>query len=230
MGRPTPRAIHWEVALRHSCTACGRTDHWGKGWIGYPLWDSIRGRHSVPADVDSVAFCSAECRDRVTDYRPPRWMDVGREPNRPSEYMQALWRAQQSAKADNHRRFPMPDHGKAEKGKCKWCGGRITNGPGERRVYWHPGCLESYWLHTDMNAQRNFLIRRDGKRCFDCGATGIDLQVEHDVPLWKVADLPPDERRPYFGPDNLRLRGTECCHRAKSAREAAERAQMRRGQ
>lgn len=53
------------------------------------------------------------------------------------------------------------------------------------------------------------------------------LEVDHRVPLWSVAHLPDDERRRYFGPENLWL----LCprdHKAKSKREAAERAEARR--
>lgn len=54
-----------------------------------------------------------------------------------------------------------------------------------------------------------------------------DLEVDHDTPLWKVRDLPAEERLPFYGPKNLRLR-CKACHKAKSAREAAERAAERR--
>ena len=53
------------------------------------------------------------------------------------------------------------------------------------------------------------------------------LEVDHRVPLWEVAHLPRDERRPYFGPDNLWLLCPRC-HKAKTKREAAERAAQRR--
>lgn len=52
------------------------------------------------------------------------------------------------------------------------------------------------------------------------------LQVDHEVPLWAVAHLPDDERRPFFGPKNLRLR-CDPCHKLKTAREAGERARAR---
>lgn len=53
------------------------------------------------------------------------------------------------------------------------------------------------------------------------------LEIDHTVPLWSVAHLPPDERRGYFGLDNLKLLCPPC-HRAKTAREAAERAERKR--
>lgn len=53
------------------------------------------------------------------------------------------------------------------------------------------------------------------------------LEVDHRVPLWSVANLPDHERRWYFGPENLWLLCPKD-HKAKTAREAAERAQARR--
>ena len=55
----------------------------------------------------------------------------------------------------------------------------------------------------------------------------VALEVDHRVPLWSVADLPDEERRWYFGPDNLWL----LCpthHGLKTAREAAYRAEIKR--
>jgi hypothetical protein len=49
------------------------------------------------------------------------------------------------------------------------------------------------------------------------------LELEHEAPLWSVAHLSADERRPFYGPTNLRLRCPRC-HKAKTAREAAARA------
>ncbi|MES2903287.1 MAG: hypothetical protein V4696_03800 [Pseudomonadota bacterium] len=53
------------------------------------------------------------------------------------------------------------------------------------------------------------------------------LEVDHDTPLWSIWHLSDEERRPFYGPDNLRLR-CQTCHKAKSKREAAERALARK--
>lgn len=53
------------------------------------------------------------------------------------------------------------------------------------------------------------------------------LQVDHRVPLWSVAHLPDDVRRPYFGPRNLWLLCSRC-HAAKTRKEAARRARLRK--
>ncbi len=53
------------------------------------------------------------------------------------------------------------------------------------------------------------------------------LEVDHRIPLWEIAHLPDDERRAYFGPENLWLLCPPC-HKAKTRREAAQRARERR--
>jgi hypothetical protein len=53
------------------------------------------------------------------------------------------------------------------------------------------------------------------------------LELEHTVALWSVAHLPPDQRRAYFGPENLRLRCVPC-HKPKTKAEAAARAKGNR--
>lgn len=54
-----------------------------------------------------------------------------------------------------------------------------------------------------------------------------DLQVDHVVPLWKVAMMPIEQRRPYFGPEYLSLLCGPC-HKRKTAEEAKERAAIKR--
>lgn len=63
-------------------------------------------------------------------------------------------------------------------------------------------------------------------------ATAVELSgelvVDHVIPLWWVAlYVPREESRPYFGPDNLQLLCSRC-HAIKTAREAAERAALKR--
>lgn len=53
------------------------------------------------------------------------------------------------------------------------------------------------------------------------------LELEHSTPLWAVSHLSDEERRFYFGPDNLRLR-CPTCHGAKTKREAGARAKTKR--
>lgn len=53
------------------------------------------------------------------------------------------------------------------------------------------------------------------------------LELEHTVPLWSTTHLSNDERRPLFGPANLRLLGP-CCHKPKTKAEAQSRAKEKR--
>jgi hypothetical protein len=53
------------------------------------------------------------------------------------------------------------------------------------------------------------------------------LQVDHDTPIWATRVLPRADRIPFFGPSNARLR-CDPCHKAKTKREAATRAQHRK--
>jgi 5-methylcytosine-specific restriction endonuclease McrA len=187
------------------------------------------------------------------------------------------------------RGFPEPESmRKGIAGVCKWGCGRPVKKPA---IYWHKECFEEYALHTRVAHQKEFLVKRDGKRCAmkGCGACPTKwgrgpvrvmvadhvrrsfrrkapdmiewaailwdrpdkpwaelteeerqigaqqdlyyqtdaLEVDHVVPLWSVAHLPDDERRWYFGPGNLWLL-CPACHKAKTKREAAERAALRR--
>jgi len=121
---------------------------------------------------------------------------------------------------------------------------------------WHDGrgnephCLYEFYLHTRAEQQRAFVVDRDGEKCWDCGEAPMHwrrggvihgwgtgpyievtwcsaLELEHEIPLWLIAHKPDDERRRFFGPENLRLRCARC-HGAKTALEAADRAKGNR--
>lgn len=68
--------------------------------------------------------------------------------------------------------------------------------------------------------------------CWGCGRTHdadghpVRLEVEHVRPLWSLTDQERTELR-WWLPYNLQLL-CESCHKAKSAREASERAMLRR--
>lgn len=125
-------------------------------------------------------------------------------------------------------------------------------GKPNRRRAWHPSCVEAYRLAAWRKRQIKFVRKRDGACCAACGdapkkwlasrRNSIDretraryvrvrracaLELDHTVPLWSIAHLPPDEQRAYYGPENLKLL-CPACHRAKTAREAAERAERKR--
>ncbi len=118
----------------------------------------------------------------------------------------------------------------------------------------HRECATEYWLAQNASKFRPLLIERDGERCADCGEAPhswqpqkppyiiygwygggkycriewrLMLEVDHKIPLWKVAHLPVAKRREYFKIGNLQLRCPKC-HKRKSAKEAADRAHHKR--
>jgi 5-methylcytosine-specific restriction endonuclease McrA len=224
LARKSPIAVWFAPALRHECQVCGRAGHWGEGWIA---WARYKERHELRGEGEDI-YCSPDCCERENpDLRPASWMSINDEPL-PPEQRRLLWRAfradedAQLAARNAIRAVPRPEW-KGD-GWCKWCGLEITD---KRRRSWHEDCAKTYLLHSDQGVQLSFLRKRDGWLCAWPGCEQRGCEVDHRVPLWSVAHLPDDERRPYFGPDNLWLLCREH-HAAKTKREAADRAQLRR--
>lgn len=152
-----------------------------------------------------------------------------------------------------HRKFEMPNHPKLAlekgEGQCRWCGEKITGKYAYQRS-WHTArhgdrrdCQLEWCSHTDREYQYRLLAGRDGMGCADCGRGdghwiagpswkpdwfvqihwSVELQVDHETPLYLAQLLPHVEwRRSLFGPDNLKLRCVPC-HKKKSALEAKDR-------
>lgn len=121
--------------------------------------------------------------------------------------------------------------------------------------YGEPNCVREFQLHTVRPIQFAFVSERDGLKCWDCSEVpekwisdrcnhmrggdpiyvgvfwpirrGTALELEHMAPLWSVAHLPADERRPFFYVTNLRLR-CPTCHAKKSRAESRDRAHVKR--
>lgn len=95
---------------------------------------------------------------------------------------------------------------------------------------WSKGTVNEDWLRELWFARYELPASMEERR-----ATGlrtsiewrIRLEVDHLVPLWSVAHLPDDERRRFFGPENLWLLCPDC-HKKKTAYEAADRAAERK--
>lgn len=133
-----------------------------------------------------------------------------------------------------HRRPPLY---RVSRGQCRWCGRpteprlKKDGTPHGTQLNWHPACVIDHGIAANSTTAYGAIASRDGGRCVDCGAAptyepnqpAVVLEVDHQVPLWRVRDLPHEERREYFRLPNLKLRCVPC-HKTKSAREAAERA------
>lgn len=69
------------------------------------------------------------------------------------------------------RKFPEPESmRRGITGTCKWCGKATVKKPA---IYWHPECFTEYALHTRLDSQVSFVIRRDGEKCGSCGCSAI---------------------------------------------------------
>lgn len=144
----------------------------------------------------------------------------------------------------------MAKHLPNEPGKCCWCGLKIdekTPTGRESKASWHPACLHDYKIIMQPSYARDVVYSRDRGICKRCGKDArlplatkpkiggfpgevIDIpdwRVEHLVPLWKVADMPPEQRIEYFRISNMETWCFSCCT-IKSAKEASERAHHKR--
>jgi len=105
-------------------------------------------------------------------------------------------------------------------------------------VGWHPECVTIYRIANFQGDAISHLRRRDHGVCANCGSTPADrIQnrngrydtgwcADHVVPLWSV-DRNAENAFRYWTLENLQTL-CESCHKAKTAREAAERAAIRR--
>ncbi len=130
----------------------------------------------------------------------------------------------------SHRKPPLSP---VRRGFCRWCDEAIEprlkkNGqPRAIQASMHRPCSDEYWRAQNASCHTSDLRKRDGNRCRQCGPGGKFLEIDHRVPLWKVAHLPPAKRRQYFLPGNLQLLCCDC-HKRKSGKESAERAHHKR--
>lgn len=98
------------------------------------------------------------------------------------------------------------------------------------RMKWHPACVADFKIIAWPAATRKAVRDRDLGVCCDCSGDFRhwgEWAVDHHIPLWKVATLPPEQRIEYFRLPNLVTRCKDC-HARKTAAEAAERAKIKR--
>lgn len=127
----------------------------------------------------------------------------------------------------------------APKGTCRWCGAKLVGARAHIRRYCYPDregrdCTKEYrnsMTWKPRAALRILAFKRGEKvlRCVDCGFEVEKLhrgriarvilrewEADHEIPLWNKGT---------HTVENLRVRCVPC-HRAKSAREATERAMI----
>lgn len=143
----------------------------------------------------------------------------------------------------SHRRPPTP-HWRKGKEFCRWCG---EVSPVGRR--WHPACVSAYLLASSSAEQRRVCWVRDHGVCGVCSFdTAKALRERVGPEQWRIyySAQVPDRSGRHWHADHIRplIEGggldlefftasnlmTLCCacHRAKTAREAGERAAARR--
>lgn len=222
--RKSPIVVHHEIAMMHVCDSCGCEGPWDKEWMALP-------RRDEDGKWTGQKYCSKACWiDKTGGHDLPGWIDTNHEPDRDRERMQAFWAANhqdsiRKREAIAYRSVPLPPDWKGT-GWCRWCTKEIIEkGKRSKRRNWHPDCLIQFNLHSALWPQYRHCRDRDGQQCAWLGCEETDdLEVDHKIPLWSVRDLPDDERRHYYGPDNLWLLCKDH-HKAKTKREAGQRAE-----
>lgn len=131
-----------------------------------------------------------------------------------------------------HRIPPKPSwFDTVPEGTCRWCGQGVgltkTGRPSKSR--WHSHCFDEYELLFWPSSTRKAVWKRDKGRCANCGTqcdkkgkNGWDL--DHKTPLIEA-----DGSLSFWQMPNLQ---TLCkvCHKAKTSREATERAARRKAE
>lgn len=109
-------------------------------------------------------------------------------------------------------------------GTCRVCREAIIeDGKLNTRKTWHSDCLDRWWLHTNAGETRRIVLKRDAGVCAKCGKEEGrygDWDADHIDPLIDGGSFELSNLQTLCGP----------CHKAKTAREAGERAHRRNGQ
>jgi hypothetical protein len=125
----------------------------------------------------------------------------------------------------DHRKPPKPKWFHiAQPGQCRYCGEMVTNADGRvnRRANWHKPCLRQYKLIYWPDQTKRAVWKRDRGQCIECGEITAEWDMDHRQPLIESkGDMA------FWSLGNCT---TLCrpCHKDKTAREATERARLRR--
>lgn len=124
------------------------------------------------------------------------------------------------------RRPPLPFYDSPD-GTCRLCGNPVS----KPLRNWHPECAKAYSLAVNSGTQRARVWERDKGVCAHCGKATRLWQADHIVPLHSLPqstldDFPNCLR--FWDIENLQTLCTSPCHQAKSAKEATNRAKVKR--
>ncbi len=125
---------------------------------------------------------------------------------------------------------------------CRLCG---RDGLPSRRYSWHPRCADTIQAALFQGSATRWCLRRQRGVCASCpkvlavlkdggGSYGPywdilprAVEIDHVVPLWRVATFEASRQTiRWWLPGNLQVLCVPC-YRAKTKREAAERAELR---
>jgi hypothetical protein len=151
-----------------------------------------------------------------------------------------------------HRRIAIPPY--RPRGTCRLCDKQILNPDGtpNTRRNWHPECVHAFRMANHPDYARRVIYARDRGVCAACGADTHRTAVERGgtvrlrpwhgpevggdycrVDIYETAEWHLDHIVPLIdgGAHDESNMQTLCvdCHKAKTAREATERARRRRG-
>lgn len=146
----------------------------------------------------------------------------------------------------SHRKPPRPNWEKGP-GFCRWCGEPVTKPDGSAsKRRWHPGCLEAYGIAAWPESARVAVWAKDRGICQGC-KTDLAARANETFPSRSIESLrtrlpswapawQADHIRPliegagldlaFFAVENLQVL-CDRCHKRKTAKESAERANAR---
>jgi hypothetical protein len=139
---------------------------------------------------------------------------------------------------EHHRIPPKPSfYYIKKKGQCRMCGELILkNEQVNKRASWHFNCADEYMMIYHPGETRKRIWKRDRGQCAHCSDVmprksrkhDLKWHVDHIKPLWEQKGKEFDQiDLSYWEEENLQTLCTDC-HSLKSAKEAKQRAILRK--